>query len=109
MAFPVVPSHRLGDTHCMCGILGIIARKNTTSPLTQRDILAMRDTMAARGPDESGLFQKNNCIAAHCRLAIRDREGGKQLPVGMARGGWYFLDETGEQVLRLKPQNWLLI
>lgn len=62
----------------MCGILGIITRRNTESPLSQRDVIAMRDTMTARGPDESGIFQQRNITLAHRRLAIRDLAGGKQ-------------------------------
>ncbi len=34
--------------------------------------------MTARGPDECGLFQKQNVTLGHRRLAIRDLAGGKQ-------------------------------
>ncbi len=62
----------------MCGILGIITRPGSPSPLTQNDVVAMRDTMTARGPDEAGLFQQNNVVLGHRRLCIRDAAGGKQ-------------------------------
>jgi asparagine synthase (glutamine-hydrolysing) len=62
----------------MCGILGIITSRDRESRVTPADMIAMRDTMKARGPDAAGLFQKNNFVFAHRRLAIRDREGGKQ-------------------------------
>lgn len=62
----------------MCGILGIIAEPGQTPNIAQTDILAMRDTMAARGPDGCGLFERDNVVLAHRRLAIRDADGGAQ-------------------------------
>jgi asparagine synthase (glutamine-hydrolysing) len=62
----------------MCGILGIITRRNAESRLSQNDVIAMRDTMSARGPDDSGIFQRHNVVVAHRRLAIRDIAHGKQ-------------------------------
>ncbi len=38
----------------------------------------MRDTMAARGPDGAGLFERANVALAHRRLSIRDLAGGAQ-------------------------------
>ncbi len=66
------------DVTSMCGILGIITRQQKASPVSQGDVIAMRDTMTARGPDSAGLFQQNNVVLAHRRLAIRDVAGGKQ-------------------------------
>ncbi len=66
------------DTPYMCGILGIITRRSTGSRLSPSDVLAMRETMSARGPDEAGLFQHQNVTLAHRRLAVRDLAGGKQ-------------------------------
>ena len=62
----------------MCGILGIITNHGRESSATPGDVIAMRDTMIARGPDAAGLIQKNNLVFAHRRLVIRDRKGGKQ-------------------------------
>lgn len=38
----------------------------------------MRETMADRGPDAAGLFAERNVLFGHRRLAIRDRDGGRQ-------------------------------
>src|SRR5689334_17982732 len=63
----------------MCGILGIIDRKS--SGLDINEIIKMRDSMAHRGPDDSGIFLANyNTLAlAHRRLSIIDlSKSGKQ-------------------------------
>ncbi len=62
----------------MCGILGIISKPESVTRLTDEDVIAMRDTMAARGPDGAGLFRNGPVTLAHRRLAIRDIAHGKQ-------------------------------
>ena len=62
----------------MCGILGILANENASTLLDDREIIAMRDTMMARGPDGAGLFREGSVALAHRRLAIRDLVQGKQ-------------------------------
>lgn len=62
----------------MCGILGLVAPPNRRVEIEQRDIVAMRDRMVARGPDDAGLVEHRNVVFAHRRLAIRDLEGGRQ-------------------------------
>ncbi len=61
----------------MCGILGVISSSNS-SRLDDAEILRMRDTMVARGPDQEGLFREENIALGHRRLAIRDLSNGKQ-------------------------------
>ncbi len=62
----------------MCGILGLVASPGTVIDIDQPALVAMRDTMAARGPDASGLYCRRNVALAHRRLAIRDLAGGAQ-------------------------------
>lgn len=61
----------------MCGILGIISGPNNRE-LDMPTVLAMRDTMADRGPDGAGVFRESNITLGHRRLAIRDAENGHQ-------------------------------
>ena len=61
----------------MCGILGIISERSSLH-LDDQQVIAMRDTMRARGPDDEGLFREGPITLAHRRLAIRDIAGGKQ-------------------------------
>ncbi len=61
----------------MCGILGVIDRKGVDPSL----LIQMRDSMAHRGPDDSGLWINHNRTVglAHRRLSIIDlSEAGKQ-------------------------------
>ncbi|MFT7632306.1 MAG: asparagine synthase (glutamine-hydrolyzing), partial [Mariniblastus sp.] len=79
----------------MCGILGIIGDgSNTVSQLDDQQLIAMRDTMTARGPDDAGLFREGPISLGHRRLAIRDLQGGQQPFV--TRDGRFVLVFNGE-------------
>lgn len=58
----------------MCGIAGIIVKPNQELPDLRERLIAMRDVMTHRGPDDAGLFISPNGRAglANRRLAIRD-------------------------------------
>jgi asparagine synthase (glutamine-hydrolysing) len=61
----------------MCGILGIVEFKG--SRLGEATVLAMRDSMMHRGPDDAGVFLNGNVALAHRRLSIIDlSEAGHQ-------------------------------
>ena len=63
----------------MCGILGIISNESGSHrPLDDQQVIAMRDTMTLRGPDDSGMFREDSISLAHRRLAIRDIGAGQQ-------------------------------
>ncbi|MHC4891165.1 MAG: asparagine synthase (glutamine-hydrolyzing) [Planctomycetota bacterium] len=61
----------------MCGICGIVSSEN----LRENDftlVSAMNDSMAHRGPDDSGQFRDDKVMLAMRRLSIIDLAGGKQ-------------------------------
>ncbi|TCO52860.1 asparagine synthase (glutamine-hydrolyzing) [Actinocrispum wychmicini] len=61
----------------MCGIAGWVAFDADLT--TQRDIAeAMTETMACRGPDDSGTWVRPHVALGHRRLAIIDLPGGRQ-------------------------------
>jgi asparagine synthase (glutamine-hydrolysing) len=62
----------------MCGILGIIAPRGRSISVGRERVVAMRDSMTARGPDDAGLLMRGNVALAHRRLAIRDLSAGSQ-------------------------------
>jgi asparagine synthase (glutamine-hydrolysing) len=62
----------------MCGIIGLVAQPGNRIDLDCQQILAIRDVMTSRGPDDAGLFEKRNLAFAHRRLSIRDSIGGSQ-------------------------------
>ncbi len=78
----------------MCGILGVIANQQSLN-LTDSELISMRDTMLARGPDESGLVRiQNRAALAHRRLSIRDPAEGRQ--PWTSHDGRYTLVYNGE-------------
>ena len=60
----------------MCGIVGIIGRRNKN----ERDVIVQRmnDAIYHRGPDEAGFFSDNFCSLAMRRLSIIDLKSGNQ-------------------------------
>lgn len=65
----------------MCGIAGIFAHGAASLPVEVEELLRIREAMASRGPDGSGLWLSDDRRVgmAHRRLAIIDlSEGGAQ-------------------------------
>jgi asparagine synthase (glutamine-hydrolysing) len=66
----------------MCGIAGVV--DGSGALLDEDAVIAMRDVMRARGPDDEGLFSDGTAMLAFRRLSILDLAGGHQpmsLPV----------------------------
>lgn len=61
----------------MCGICGVISL-TPDKKVERQDLLAMRDCMVHRGPDEAGLFVEGNVGLGHRRLSIIDLSSGQQ-------------------------------
>ena len=57
----------------MCAIAGIIGL-----PFNRETAALLLATMARRGPDDRGIYQKQDTTLLHARLAIIDPEGGSQ-------------------------------
>jgi asparagine synthase (glutamine-hydrolysing) len=80
----------------MCGIAGIVA--SGLSPDKQRErLLAMRDRLRHRGPDDQGAFfhPEAGTALAHTRLAILDLSDGGHQPM-TSRDGRYIIVFNGE-------------
>jgi asparagine synthase (glutamine-hydrolysing) len=67
----------------MCGITALFRRDG--SPVLADEIVAMRDRMTHRGPDDCGTFLDGPVGLGHRRLRIIDLAGGAQ-PMANARG-----------------------
>ncbi|WP_416305159.1 asparagine synthase B [Neptunicella sp. SCSIO 80796] len=61
----------------MCGIFGILDIKSDVTEL-RTQALELSKTLRHRGPDWSGIWNNNNAILAHERLAIVDVNNGAQ-------------------------------
>ena len=68
----------------MCAIAGILSLA-----VTEETVRAMLGTMARRGPDSKGVYQKDICCLLHARLAIVDPEKGNQ-PMELTWNGEHF-------------------
>ena len=58
----------------MCGICG----QFNLDPVSEREIRAMTDNLDHRGPDENGVYVKDNVGLGHCRVRIIDLDTGQQ-------------------------------
>lgn len=71
----------------MCGLVGFVDQTNSTGPAT---LVAMRDRLEHRGPDDAGhqVFSRNGAAVglAHRRLSILDLSAAGHQP--MTSGGW---------------------
>ncbi|GAB6052278.1 amidotransferase 1, exosortase A system-associated [Magnetospira thiophila] len=81
----------------MCGINAIFAYRQEAPPVNRRELLAVRDQMAARGPDGAGDWvSPDKCIGlGHRRLSIIDPTPGGDQPMALY-GGKYQIVFNGE-------------
>jgi asparagine synthase (glutamine-hydrolysing) len=71
----------------MCGVCGIVSFAGTFDQgLVSRQVHAMVEAMAHRGPDESGLESGETVVLGATRLAIRGLHSGKQPIIDAASG-----------------------
>lgn len=70
----------------MCGIVGIVSRDGGSVEIEQ--VVAMRDTMLHRGPDDKGVWRSvdGRVGLAHRRLAIIDLSDAGRAPMGNEDG-----------------------
>ena len=69
----------------MCGIAGAVG-----ITVNEQTAASMLNTMVRRGPDEGGLYRKDDCCLMHRRLAIIDPTGGKQ-PMELTHGAEHYV------------------
>jgi len=81
----------------MCGVNGVFAYRDAAPAPTEAELLAVRDAMAARGPDGSGLWWSadRRCGLGHRRLAIIDPTDRAAQPMASADGR-YVITYNGE-------------
>jgi len=81
----------------MCGVNGAFAYGDAAPAPSEAELLAVRDAMAARGPDGSGLWWSDGrrCGFGHRRLAIIDPSERAAQPMSSADGR-YAITYNGE-------------
>ncbi len=65
----------------MCGVLGIARWVGSPVALRDGEIVAMRDRMAHRGPDDAGLERLGHVVLAHRRLSVIDTSNAGHQPM----------------------------
>lgn len=81
----------------MCGIAAIFSYSDSASPVDSDELLRIRDSMTARGPDGAGLWisRQSRIGMAHRRLSIIDLSETGSQPMS-ARGGRLQIVFNGE-------------
>lgn len=75
-----------GDNEIMCGITGWISWEKDLA--NARQVLSnMVETMAARGPDGSGIYLSTHAALGHRRLSVVDPQNGAQ-PMTRSKGDY---------------------
>src|SRR5215468_1321844 len=72
----------------MCGICGIAIPKQLNRRVSESRLVAMRDTLTHRGPDDAGLYLDGGVGLGHRRLSIVDVGGGRQPMANEDHGVW---------------------
>lgn len=62
----------------MCGIAGIVARRDGLEPPSRDALARMAGALRHRGPDEFGIYRDHRAGLAHARLSIIDLSSGQQ-------------------------------
>src|SRR5882672_3320253 len=72
----------------MCGICGIAIPKQLNRQVSESRLVAMRDSLTHRGPDDAGLYLGAGVGLGHRRLSIVDPRGGRQPMANEDRRVW---------------------
>lgn len=88
----------------MCGITGIIAKKERLATDAVATVAQMNAAIQHRGPDEAGFYNDEQCALAMRRLSIIDLEGGLQPIWNESRDVLVFLNGEIYNYRELKQQ-----
>ena len=81
----------------MCGIVGFTNYNGNVNGEEARRVLEnMNNTLKRRGPDENGIYIKEDICIAHSRLIVIDPDGGKQPMVCKYLGNTYVITYNGQ-------------
>ena len=74
----------------MCGIAGIVSKRNTTNRIDEQLLNKMSSLISHRGPDDNGIKvdEKNRFGLVHRRLSIVDLTSRGHQPMTSKNGNW---------------------
>jgi asparagine synthase (glutamine-hydrolysing) len=79
----------------MCGIVGLWTRQAGEADLRRTRVLAMRDALAHRGPDDAGCWMEGSIALGHRRLSILDLSPEGHQPM-LSADGRFVISYNGE-------------
>src|ERR1700730_937852 len=77
----------------MCGIVAYLRYHPDAPPLDKSEVIAVRDAMRVRGPDDAGFWQSadRRVILAHRRLSIIDLSSAGAQPMADTSGRYHIV------------------
>jgi asparagine synthase (glutamine-hydrolysing) len=87
----------------MCGIAGIVSADGLAAEDRDR-VIAMRDIISHRGPDDAGLFVDDRAALAHRRLSIVDLATGHQPLANERDDVWVVFNGEIYNHARVRPE-----
>jgi asparagine synthase (glutamine-hydrolysing) len=78
----------------MCGLCGVVS-KNNVFPLSESLLIAMRDSLFLRGPDDGGYYIQPGIALGSRRLSIQDLSQRGHMPMS-TKDGRYWIAYNGE-------------
>lgn len=79
----------------MCGLVGVVEAGRTDAPIAHERLVAMRDALIHRGPDDEGAYFGEGVALGSRRLAIMDLSERGHMPMSTADGR-YWIAYNGE-------------
>ncbi len=70
----------------MCGFVGVVACGDRPVSVSERDVVAMRDRLTRRGPDDAGVWLGPHAAFGHRRLAVLDPTTAGRQPMATDNG-----------------------
>lgn len=70
----------------MCGFVGVVVCGDRPVSVSERDVVAMRDRLTRRGPDDAGVWLGPHAAFGHRRLAVLDPTPAGRQPMATDNG-----------------------
>jgi asparagine synthase (glutamine-hydrolysing) len=74
----------------MCGIVGMV-RPGPGTPMAEAELVAMRDSLRHRGPDDAGTYRADGVALGSRRLAILDTSHAGHMPMATSDGRYWMV------------------
>jgi|GEM_PF-191383 len=80
----------------MCGLFGVVAAHGLSPSVSPRRAAELRDLLTHRGPDDAGLWARDNAVVTHRRLSVIDPGPAGRQPMLAGFGGGHTNEPTND-------------